>query len=97
MDVIEMARQDYDSWLNRVNAELKKQGMKEIPYRQGYFPHFTEPKQNFIQKLLNWKTQGTTPLFLPRNFPQVFPPQSTGICGKEADIYKLYARSFFVY
>ena len=55
--VIEMARQDYDSWLNRVNAELKKQGMKEIPYRQGYFPHFTEPKQNFIQKLLNWKTQ----------------------------------------
>ena len=55
--VIELARQDYDSWLNRVNAELKKQGMKEIPYRQGYFPHFTEPKQNFIQKLLNWKTQ----------------------------------------
>ena len=31
--------------------------MREIPYRQGYFPHFTEPKQNFIQKLLNWKTQ----------------------------------------
>lgn len=55
--IIEMARQDYDSWLNRVNAELKKQGMREIPYRQGYFPHFTEPKQNFIQKLLNWKTQ----------------------------------------
>lgn len=55
--VIEMARQDYDDFLNRVNAELKKQGMKEIPYRQGYFPHFTEPKQNFIQKLLNWKVQ----------------------------------------
>ncbi len=55
--VIEMARKDYDSWLNRVNKELKNQGMKEIPYRQGYFPHFTEPKQNFIQKLLNWKTQ----------------------------------------
>lgn len=55
--VIELARQDYDNFLNRVNAELRKQGMKEIPYRQGYFPHFTEPKQNFIQKLLNWKTQ----------------------------------------
>ena len=55
--VIEMARQDYDQWIQRVNAELKKQGMREIPYRQGYFPHFTEPKQNFIQKLLNWKTQ----------------------------------------
>jgi hypothetical protein len=55
--IIEMARQDYDSFNNRLNALLKEQGMKEIPYRQGYFPHFTEPKQNFIQKLLNWKTQ----------------------------------------
>ena len=55
--IIDLARQDYDSWLQRVNAELKKQGMKEIPYRKGYFPHFTEPKQNFIQKLLNWKVQ----------------------------------------
>ncbi len=57
--IIDLARQDYDNWLNRVNAELKKQGMREIPYRQGYFPHFTEPKQNFIKKLLNWKTQDT--------------------------------------
>ena len=56
-EIIEIARQDYDDLLNRVNAELRKQGMKEIPYRQGYFPHFTEPKQNFIQKLLNWKVQ----------------------------------------
>ena len=55
--VIEFARQDYDNLLNRVNEALRAQGMKEIPYRQGYFPHFTEPKQNFIQKLLNWKTQ----------------------------------------
>ena len=54
---LEYARQDYDNLFNRVNAELRKQGMKEIPYRQGYFPHFTEPKQNFIQKLLNWKVQ----------------------------------------
>ena len=55
--VIELARQDYDNLLKRVNEKLREQGMKEIPYRQGYFPHFTEPKQNFIQKLLNWKTQ----------------------------------------
>lgn len=54
---LEYARQDYDNLINRVNAELRNQGMKEIPYRQGYFPHFTEPKQNFIQKLLNWKVQ----------------------------------------
>ena len=57
--VIELARQDYDDLLNRVNEKLREQGMKEIPYRKGYFPHFTEPKQNFIQKLLNWKTQDT--------------------------------------
>ena len=57
--VIELARQDYDNLLQRVNEALRSQGMKEIPYRQGYFPHFTEPKQNFIQKLLNWKTQDT--------------------------------------
>lgn len=55
--VLELARQDYDYLLNKANAALREQGMKEIPYRQGYFPHFTEPKQNFIQKLLNWKTQ----------------------------------------
>lgn len=55
--IIDLARQDYDNFIKRVNEELRKQGMAEIPYRQGYFPHFTEPKQNFIQKLLNWKTQ----------------------------------------
>jgi len=55
--VLEYARQDYDYLLNKANTALREQGMKEIPYRQGYFPHFTEPKQNFVQKLLNWKTQ----------------------------------------
>ena len=54
---IELARKTYDTALEQLNAKLREQGMKEIPYRQGYFPHFTEPKQNFIQKLLNWKTQ----------------------------------------
>lgn len=55
--VIDLARQDYDNLINRLNTVLREQGMKEIPYRQGYFPHFTVPKQNFVQKLLNWKTQ----------------------------------------
>jgi hypothetical protein len=56
---IEEARKLYDDLLLKVNQVLSEQGMKEIPYRQGYFPHFTEPKQNFIQKLFNWKTQDT--------------------------------------
>ena len=55
--VIELARQDYDNFIIRVNEALRAQGMREIPYRQGYFPHFVNPKQNFIQKLFNWKTQ----------------------------------------
>ena len=29
--------------------------LKEIPYRKGYFPHFQNPKQGFLGKLLNWK------------------------------------------
>ena len=51
------ARETYDSLLIRVNEVLKEQGMKEIPYRQGYFPHFTDPKQGFLAKLFNWKTK----------------------------------------
>ncbi len=58
-NAIELARQTYDNALNELNAKLREQGMREIPHRQGYFPHFTEPKQNFIQKLFNWKTQDT--------------------------------------
>lgn len=54
---IEMARKTYDDLLLRVNEVLREQGMKEIPYRKGYFPHFTEEKQGFLAKLLNWKTQ----------------------------------------
>lgn len=54
---IDMARETYDSLLERVNEVLREQGMKEIPYRKGYFPHFTEDKQNWLAKLLNWKTQ----------------------------------------
>lgn len=53
---IDMARQTYDELLIRVNEVLREQGMKEIPYRKGYFPHFTEDKQSFLAKLFNWKT-----------------------------------------
>ena len=53
--IIEMSRQTYDDLLKRVNEVLRAQGMKEIPYRKGYFPHFTEDKQTWFTKLINWK------------------------------------------
>lgn len=53
--IIEDARATYDELFNRVNAVLREQGMKEIPYRKGYFPHFKEEQSGFIGKLLNWK------------------------------------------
>ena len=56
---IELARKTYDELLVRVNAALREQGMKEIPYRQGYFPHFTEEAKGrfrmFLEKVLNFK------------------------------------------
>ena len=55
--IINDARDTYDGLLIRVNTVLKEQGMKEIPYRKGYFPHFTDPKQGFLAKLFNWKTK----------------------------------------
>jgi hypothetical protein len=57
--VIELVRSDLDWLIETANEKLREQGMKEIAYRKGYFPHGTFPKQNFIQKLLNWKTQDT--------------------------------------
>ena len=56
---INETRKLYDDLLIRVNEVLKQQGMKEIPYRKGYFPHFTNPKQGWLGKLLNWKTIDT--------------------------------------
>ena len=55
--LIDFVRSDLDYFFETLNTKLREQGMKEIPYRKGYFPHKVEPKQNFIQKLLNWKTQ----------------------------------------
>lgn len=56
--VIEDARKTYDDLIARVNEVLREQGMKEIPYRKGYFPHFTEDQQSFLAKLFNWKVRG---------------------------------------
>lgn len=50
------ARKTFDELFDRVNERLREQGMKEIPYRKGYFPHFTKPHQGFLAKLFNWKT-----------------------------------------
>ena len=55
--IIETARQDYDSLLERVNAVLAEHGMRTIPHREGYFPHFTEVKQGWLAKLLNWEVR----------------------------------------
>lgn len=84
---IDMARKTYDDLLLRVNEVLREQGMKEIPYRQGYFPHFTEEKQGFLARLLNWKTQnndiptdiaGLTEQFNPNRSWQSFNKQRKG-------------------
>jgi hypothetical protein len=45
---IEIFRKIYDDLIVRANQVLKEQGYKEIPYRQGYFPHFIEDKATTI-------------------------------------------------
>ena len=57
--IIEDARKTYDELFERVNEVLREQGMKEIPYRKGYFPHMKDQKQSFLAKLFNWKTIDT--------------------------------------
>lgn len=54
--MIDTSRKIFDDLLPRINERLKEQGMKEIPYRKGYFPHFTSPKQSALGKKFNWKT-----------------------------------------
>ncbi len=84
--IIEEARKTYDMLLARVNEVLREHGMKEIPYRQGYFPHFTDAKQGWLAKLFNWKTQkneiptdiaGMTENFKPNRSWQSFNKQRT--------------------
>ena len=92
---IEEARKTFDDLIVRVNEVLKAQGMKEIPYRKGYFPHFTNPKQNWFQKLINWKPvdneiptsiAGLTEMFTPQRSWQSFNKQRKG----DTTDYSLY-------
>lgn len=84
---IEYAKKDYDELFNRINERLKAQGIKELPYREGYFPHFIEEKQGFLGKLFDWKTvndeiptdiAGLTELNNPEKSWQSFNKHRTG-------------------
>lgn len=84
---IESARKTYDSLHERLNEVLRNQGMKEIGYRQGYFPHFTEEKQSMLAKLFDWKVHnnqiptdiaGLTELNNPERSWQSFNKQRKG-------------------
>lgn len=84
---IKEARKTFDDLIVRVNEVLREQGFKEIPYRHGYFPHFTNPKQGWLAKLLNWKTidteiptsiAGLTEAFKPQRSWQSFNKQRMG-------------------
>lgn len=84
---IKEARKLYDELIVRVNNVLNEQGFREIPYRQGYFPHFTNPKQNWFQKMMNWKPvnneiptsiAGLTEMFKPNRTWQSFDKHRIG-------------------
>ena len=92
---IKEARKTFDDLIVRVNEVLKAQGMKEIPYRKGYFPHFQNPKQNWFQKLINWKPvdneiptsiAGLTEMFEPQRSWQGFNKERKG----DTTDYSLY-------
>lgn len=86
---IELARKDYDALYTRLNTVLREHGFKEIPYREGYFPHFTEERSKlakFFEKTLNWKSQnneiptdiaGLTEMFEPNRSYQSFDKHRT--------------------
>ena len=88
--VIEQWRKTADELFERVNTVLKNAGMKEIPYRKGYYFHFTEEQgkvAKFFEKALNWKTQnneiptdiaGLTEQFNPQRKWQSFDKQRKG-------------------
>jgi hypothetical protein len=69
------ARKTFDDLIVRVNKALREQGFKEIPYRQGYFPHFTNPKQGWFAKLINWKTIDTEVPTSIAGLTEAFEPQ----------------------
>ena len=86
-EAIESARTLYDDLFLRVNEVLKENGFREMGYRKGYFPHFTDEKQGWLAKLLNWKTKkdmiptslaGITETFRPNRSYQSFDKHRTG-------------------
>lgn len=83
---IEEARKLYDDLYERVNEVLREHGFKEIGYRKGYFPHFTDQKQSLLAKILNWKVNkdeiptdiaGLTEFFEPQRTWQSFDKHRT--------------------
>ncbi|MBP3677531.1 MAG: hypothetical protein J6I97_04210 [Agathobacter sp.] len=85
--IIDMARELYDDLFVRLNELLREEGMQEIQYHKGYFPHFTEDKQGPIAKLFGWKTKnddiptdiaGLTENFNPDRSWQSFNKHRTG-------------------
>lgn len=86
-NIIKDARKLYDDLFQRVNEVLREQGMKEIEYRKGYFPHFSEEAQPWWAKALNWKVKnneiptdlaGLTEQFNPDRSWQSFNKHRTG-------------------
>ena len=85
---IEFVRAQYEELYVVTNQALREQGLPEMPYRRGYFPHFTDRAQTFIQKLLNWKPNtdklptnlaGRTEEFKPQRKWQGFAQRRKGI------------------
>ena len=90
-NAVEVMRNVYDELLPKVNEVMKSQGMKEIPYRKGYFPHFID--EHFDSKLgrglelLGWKAKnndiptdiaGITESFTPSKVYANFAQQRKG-------------------
>lgn len=84
---IQAAREVYEQLYHRINAVLREEGMKELGYIEGYFPHFNNTGQGLLGKLLNWKTTdneiptdiaGLTEQFKPKKSWQSFDKHRTG-------------------
>lgn len=90
-NAVETFRNVYDDLFVRVNEELRNNGLKEIEYRKGYFPHFTEEHGNTIigrmAEKLGWKFNtknlptdiaGQTEFFTPQKKWTTFQQRRTG-------------------
>nr|DAY15710.1 MAG TPA: hypothetical protein [Caudoviricetes sp.] len=90
-NAVEVMRNIYDELLPRVNKVMKSQGLKEIPYRKGYFPHFMD--EHFDSKIgkglemLGWKAKsndiptdiaGITEVFTPNKVYTSFAQKRKG-------------------